>query len=288
MTSDDSQAALVRELLRDQFPQWAALPVAAAGAQSTANTMFRLGADLVVRLPRDAGAAEDIVKDRHWLPRFAPDLPVAIPSPLAMGEPSSSFPLPWGVYSWLEGVNPDVVSGGESLAKDLAAFTTAMHALGTAGAPASFRSETLADRDASTRDAIAALASTIDPAAALRVWDRARRAPGRAGSPVWLHADLQPGNVLVADGRLTAVIDFGCMGLGDPAVDLIAAWYLLTPAARDAFRTESGADEAEWERGRGWALSIALNELRAYRTVNATMGEKARHVLAGLLLDGTP
>jgi aminoglycoside phosphotransferase (APT) family kinase protein len=283
MTTDENPVALVRGLLRDQFPQWAGLPVVAAGAESTVNDMFRLGPDLVVRLPRHEGAAEDIRTERHWLPMLAPDLPVPIPAPVANGEPGPGFPLPWGIYRWLDGANPAVVDGDEALAKDLATFTTALQGIDTAGGPPSYRSETLASRDASTREAIAALASELDADAALRVWEGALLAADPSGPPVWIHADLQPGNVLVADGRLTAVIDFGCLGLGDRAVDLIAAWYLLAPAAREVFREATGADGAAWERGRGWALSIALNELRAYRTVNVTMGEKARHVLAGLL-----
>ncbi|MFF0740082.1 aminoglycoside phosphotransferase family protein [Streptomyces sp. NPDC004111] len=287
LVPDEGLVALVRGLVRDQFPQWAGLPVVAAGAESTANAMFRLGPDLVVRLPRHEGAAQDILTERQWLPRLAPALPVPIPAPLADGEPAPGFPLPWGVYRWLDGSNPDVADGGEALAGDLAAFTSALQKIDPAGGPRSYRSETLADRDASTREAVAELAAEIDADAALRVWEDARAAADPVGPPVWIHADLQPGNVLVADGRLTAVIDFGCMGLGDRAVDLIAAWYLLAPAAHAAFReatgTGPGADEAAWRRGRGWALSVALNELRAYRTVNATMGEKARHVLAGLL-----
>lgn len=286
MTTDENPVALVRGLLRDQFPQWAGLPVVPAGAESTVNDMFRLGPDLVVRLPRHEGAAEDIRAERHWLPRLAPELPVPIPTPVANGEPGPGFALPWGIYRWLDGTNPAVVGGDEAMAKDLATFTTALQGIDTAGGPPSYRSETLADRDASTREALAALASEVDTDAALRVWNRARQAPGPAGPPAWIHSDLQPGNVLVAEGRLSAVIDFGCLGLGDRAVDLIAAWYLLTPAAREVFREATGADGAAWERGRGWALSIALNELRAYRTVNATMGEKARHVLAGLLAGG--
>ncbi|MFD3514977.1 aminoglycoside phosphotransferase family protein [Streptomyces sp. NPDC058657] len=286
MTTLETSVTLVRELVRDQFPQWAGLPVIAAGAESTANAMFRLGRDLVVRLPRHEGAAEDIRMERHWLPRLAPGLPVAIPAPVASGEPEPAFPLPWGVYRWLDGAHPEVVGGGEELAEDLAAFTTALHAVDPAGGPPSYRSESLVDRDASTREAVADLAREVDADAALRVWERALRVPGPAGPPVWIHADLQPGNVLVADGRLSGVIDFGCAGLGDRAVDLIAAWYLLTPPAREAFRAATGADAAAWERGRGWALSIALNELRAYRTENISMGEKARHVLAGLLAGG--
>ncbi|MFG2094100.1 aminoglycoside phosphotransferase family protein [Streptomyces sp. NPDC048612] len=272
---------LVRRLIGAQFPAWADLPVTAVDSAGTANAMFRLGDAMVVRLPRTEGAADDVAKEHRWLPRLAPALPVAVPAPLGQGTPAAGYPWPWSVYRWLDGENPAVghLSAPRSLAADLAAFVTALHRIDPTDGPPSYRSEPLAERDAATRAAVAELHGLIDTDAALAGWEAALRAPAWTGPAVWLHADLQPGNVLTVRGRLGAVIDFGCLGLGDPAVDTIVAWYLLPAEARGLFRTALGADDATWARGRGWALSVALMELRAYRDSNRVMAAIARHVI---------
>lgn len=277
--------ALVRRLLGAQFTRWAELPVVAVDSVGTSNAMYRLGTDMVVRLPRTPGAARDVEREHRWLPRLAPALPVAVPTPLGRGTPAGGYPWPWSVYRWLEGENPAIgrVPDPASFARDLAAFVTALHRIDPADGPSSYRGEALATRDAATRAAIEALRGTVDADAATLAWDAALRAPARSGPAVWLHADLQPGNVLIAGGRLSAVIDFGCLGLGDPAVDLIAAWYLLPAHARGVFRAALGTDDATWSRGRGWALSIALMELRYYRDTNPAMAATARHVIREVL-----
>ncbi|WP_327708326.1 aminoglycoside phosphotransferase family protein [Streptomyces sp. NBC_00464] len=279
--------ALVRRLITAQFPHWSGLPVERVGAAGTANAMYRLGADLVVRLPRTAGSADDTAKEHRWLPRLAPSLPVAIPVPLGAGVPGDGYPHPWSVYGWLDGDCPTVGDTSEAapLARDLARFVTALHRIDPADGPPSYRSEPLAARDAAVREALADLRTETDVVTAAEIWETALRAPAPTGPPVWIHADLQPGNMLTADGRLTAVIDFGCLGLGDPAVDLIAAWYVLPAAARDTFRTAVEADDDTWARGIGWALSIALMELQYYRGTNAFMVDTARHVIAEILAD---
>lgn len=277
--------ALVLRLIAAQFPHWAGVPAERVGVAGTANVMFRLGEDLVVRLPRTAGSADDTAKEHRWLPRLAPALPVAIPVPLGAGEPGDGYPWPWSVYGWLDGDCPTVGDTAEAapLARDLAEFVTALHRIDPADGPPSYRSEPLTARDPAVRKALADLTTEIDTAAAAEIWETALRAPAPTGPPVWIHADLQPGNMLTADGRLTAVIDFGCLGLGDPAVDLIAAWYVLPAAARDTFRAAAEADDAAWARGIGWALSIALMELQYYRETNAFMADTARHVIAEIL-----
>ncbi|MBF9069309.1 aminoglycoside phosphotransferase family protein [Streptacidiphilus sp. NEAU-YB345] len=285
---------LVRRLVAEQFPQWAALPVERVDSAGTSNAMFRLGEEMVVRLPRIAGAAADVEKEQHWLRRLAPQLPCAVPAPLGVGTPAHGYPWAWSVYGWLDGVNPTVGQDAlpeseqlaDDLAADLAAFVTALHRIDPDGGPASYRSEPLSARDQATRRAIADLHELIDADAATAVWEAALRAPEWSGPTVWIHADLQPGNVLVADGRLSAVIDFGCLGLGDPAVDLITAWYVLPRHARPAFRaavasvSPAEADDAAWARGRGWALSVAVAELRYYQATNPVMATIARHVIA--------
>ncbi|MET9705392.1 aminoglycoside phosphotransferase family protein [Streptomyces griseus] len=280
---------LVRGLIAAQFPHWADLPVEAVGANGTANAIYRLGADKTVRLPRTEDSAADVATEHHWLPLLAPRLPFPVPLPLAQGVPGEAFPRPWSVRTWLAGANPgpgDDASASELLAADLAEFVLAMRRIDPADAPPAHRAEPLASRDPATREAIARLDGVLDRAGTAAAWQEALAAEPFTDRPVWVHGDLQPGNVLVAEGRLTAVIDFGCTGLADPAdpaVDLIAGWYLLTAGARETFRTAVGADDATWARGRGWALSIALLELAHYRDTNPVMAEIAAHVIAEIL-----
>ncbi|MET8625593.1 aminoglycoside phosphotransferase family protein [Kitasatospora sp. NPDC004669] len=284
----DIDEAMVRRMVAARFPQWADLPVELVDSAGTSNAMYRLGADLVVRIPRIPGAAEDIEKEHTWLGRLAPELPVAVPVPVGLGEPGDGCPWPWSVLRWLEGANPAAgnVRQPKLLAADLASFVTAVHRVNPVGGPASYRSETLAARDGAVRRAVGALTDVVDTAAVTSLWEASLRAPGHPGPPVWIHADLQPGNLLVdGAGRLSAVIDFGCAGLGDPAVDLITAWYVLPASVRDAFRTAVGADDAAWARGTGWALSVALMELDYYRETNPRMVRTARYVVGELLAD---
>ncbi|MCX4554514.1 aminoglycoside phosphotransferase family protein (plasmid) [Streptomyces sp. NBC_01387] len=283
----DIDVPLVRRLIAAQFPQWAGLPVTLVDSAGTSNAMYRLGADMVVRLPRIAGAASDVEKEQRWLPWLAPQLPVAVPLPLGKGMPAEGYPWHWSVYCWIEGVNPAVGRIAEPglLAQDLAEFCAALHRIDPADGSPSFRSEPLATRDASTRGAIAELHEIVDTDAATAVWEAGLQGSVRPGPKVWIHSDLQPGNLLVVEGRLSAVIDFGCLGLGDPAVDLIAAWYVLPAEARGVFRAALGADDGAWARGRGWALSTALSELRYYRDTNPVMAAIARHVIHEVLTE---
>lgn len=283
----DIDVPLVRRLLGGQFPQWADLPVEPVDSAGTSNAMYRLGEDMAVRLPRIPGAARDVEKEHRWLPRLAPQLPVAIPVPLGKGRPAGGYPWPWSVYHWLEGetLTAGAIAEPGLLAKDLADFVVAMRRIDPTDGPPAYRSEPLATRDAATRTAIGELEGVVDTEAAAAAWDEALRAPAWPGPPVWLHADLQPGNVLITRGRLSGVIDFGCLGLGDPAVDLIGAWYLLPAYAREVFRAALGADDAAWARGRGWALSTALLEVRYYRTTNPVMAAIGHHVIREVLTD---
>ncbi|QCX74401.1 Phosphotransferase enzyme family protein [Streptomyces sp. YIM 121038] len=280
-------ASLVRRLIAAHFPQWVGLAVEAVDSAGTSNVMYRLGEDLVVRLPRESGSADEVAKEDVWLPRLAPSLPVPVPVRLGEGIPAEGYPWRWAVYRWIEGENPVVgrIAEPGALATALAEFVLALRGVDPAGGPPSYRGGSLKDRDAETRDALADLHGVIDTAAAAAAWETALRAPERSGPPVWIHADLQPGNLLLHRGRLSAVIDFECLGLGDPAVDLIVAWYVLPAEVRDAFRAALPPDDAAWARGRGWALSIALMELSYYRDRNRRMATVARHVVAEVLAD---
>lgn len=276
------EPSLVRGLIAAQFPHWADLPVEAVDASGTANAIYRLGVDKTVRLPRTEGSAADVATEHRWLPLLAARLPFPVPLPLAQGVAGEAFPRPWSVCTWLDGTNPrpgDASSASDLLAADLAEFVLALRRIDPADAPPAYRSEPLASRDTATREALAALGGVLDREKTSAAWNEALAAPPFTARPVWVHGDLQPGNVLVAEDRLTAVIDFGCTGLADPAVDLIAAWYLLTAGARKTFRTAVAADDATWTRGRGWALSIALLELAHYREANPVMARIAGHVI---------
>lgn len=273
------EVPLVRRLLEEQFPEWAALPLERVPSTGTDNALYRLGDELVVRLPRIERATGGIAKDFRWLPLLAPRLPVGIPTPLARGRPGAGFPWEWGVYSWLPGENPALGPGSEELARDLAGFVRALRAIETAGAPPSRRGKPLASQDAQARQALAEV-----PEAAL-AWEASLAAPEWEGRPVWLHADLLPGNLLVRQGRLAGVLDFAVAGVGDPACDLIPAWSVLGGGARQVFRREAGLDDATWSRGRGWALSLGLIALPYYRETNPGFAAVARHLIDEVLAE---
>lgn len=282
-----TDVALVRRLVAAQFPRWADRRVEAVASSGTDNAMYRLGADLAVRLPRIESAVGDVALEQWWLPRLAPSLPVAVPVPLAEGRPGAGFPFPWSVYRWLDGANPlpGDLAEPDRLATDLAAFVIALRGVDPTGAPAAGRGVPLSTRDAPTRAAIGQLDGVVDTAAVTAVWDEARRLPERAGPPTWAHGDLSPGNVLLAGGRLTGVIDFACAGVGDPTVDLIVAWNLLPARVRPVFRAALAVDDDTWLRGRGWALSISLIQLPYYRDTNPALAANSRHVIREVLAD---
>ena len=283
---------LVRRLIAGQFPQWAGLAVEWWPSGGTVNAMYRLGGDLVVRLPLVQGGAKDVLMEREWLPRLAPCLPARIPEVLGAGEPAHGYPWPWSVYRWLAGEHPEAGALSEPvlLAGDLAAFVTAMRSITLPGAPRAHRGGPVASLDAATRAAITELRGIpqeqVDCDAVTAVWEEALRAPGWDGPPVWLHADLMPGNLLTNGGRLASVIDFGCVGVGDPACDLFPAWNLLPSEARKVFRRALAVDEATWIRGQGRTLSQALIALPYYRRTNPAMAHNARHVIQTVLGEG--
>ncbi|WP_369241769.1 aminoglycoside phosphotransferase family protein [Streptomyces sp. R21] len=280
-------ASLVRRLLAAQFPQWADLPLKRFPSTGTVNALFRLGDDMAVRMPRVPAGADDVDKEHHWLPRLAPLLPLRVPEILALGAPGEGYPWSWTVQRWLDGEPPMAghLADPRALAADLGDFVAAMQQVDLPGGPPAYRGGPLATVDAETRSAIKELRGTIDTAAATAAWEAALSVPVWSGPPLWLHSDLMPGNLLTHRGRLTAVLDFGTLGTGDPACDLIAAWYLLPAEARDTFRRATGADDAAWLRGRGWALSMGLHQLPYYRTTNPAFAADAEHVIREVLAE---
>ncbi|MGK5499095.1 aminoglycoside phosphotransferase family protein [Streptomyces sp. URMC 125] len=286
-----TDAALVRRLVAAQFPQWADLPVTAVEPAGTDNAMYRLGGGLVVRLPRLPGGARQVDREHRWLPHLAPLLPLEVPVPVGRGEPGEGYPLPWSVYRWLEGENlfdrPPADLHGTAVA--LGRFTAALRRAGTAGGPPpSFRGGPVSARDGDVRTAVRDLAADgeLDGEAATAAWEEVLRLPQWQGDPVWVHADLLPGNLLARDGRLNAVIDFGGAGVGDPACDAMSAWTLLTADTREAFREAAGVDDdATWARGRGWALCFGLGALHYYRTTNPALAAVGRRAVEEVLAE---
>lgn len=284
----ETSASLVRRLLAAQFPQWAKLPITAVSSSGTDNALYRLGDALAVRLPRIHWAADQVEKDLAWLPRLAPHVPLTLPAPLAQGDPDAGYPYHWGIYRWLAGENLtlDQTANPQQTAVALAQFITTLQQIdGTDGPPPGSRGAPLAARDGSTRAAIAALAGMIDTYAVTQIWEAALQAPAWTRAPVWFHGDLMPGNLLFTQGQLTAVIDFACAGVGDPACDWMVAWNFLTGDSRQAFRAALPVDEATWARGRGWALSQALIFIPYYLHTNPVGVATAWRTLHEILAD---
>jgi aminoglycoside phosphotransferase (APT) family kinase protein len=278
---------LVRQLLAAQFQEWAALPIERVPSSGTDNALYRLGDDMVVRLPRIDWAAKDVEKDARWLPVLAPLLPVELPELLARGKPAETFPWDWGVYRWLEGENPVVgsLARPKGLAGDIARFVLELRELDVAGAPPGSRAAPLASRDVETRTAIGEVDGMVDTDAVTAVWDGALKAPPWRDPPVWTHGDLLRGNLLLRDGRLTGVIDWSCLGVGDPAADLLAAWSVLPAGAREILRHELAVDDAMWLRGRGLALSVALLQVPYYRETNPELAGNGLHIIEQILAE---
>lgn len=251
---------LVRSLLADQHPDLADRPLAVLDA-GWDNVMVRLGDDLLVRLPRRSSAAPLVLHEQRWLPELAPRLPLAVPAPLRVGRPSPGYPWAWSVVPWFEGSSALTrpPSDPDAAATALAGFLTALHQPAPPTAPPNpYRGIPLADRDERTLGWIDQLPDHVDGPRARACWAHHAALPRWAGPPQWLHGDLHPHNLVVRDGRIAAVIDFGDITAGDPATDLAIAWMLLPPRSRAVLRAGSGVDDATWERGRGWALTLGL------------------------------
>jgi aminoglycoside phosphotransferase (APT) family kinase protein len=283
----DIDEALVRRLLAAQFPAWAGLPLVPVASTGTVNALYRMGDELVVRLPLVERWAAGLVNELEWLPRLAPALPLAVPEPVAAGQPDEGYPFRWAVYRWLDGETwaLDRVADACRAAEALADFAQALQAVDPAGNPQprpASHGGPLWDRDEGVRAALAAAEGMIDTAAIAAAWERALAVPVWDRRPVWVHSDLLAGNVLVRDGRLHAVIDWGGAGVGDPAANALAAWSLFTGESRAVYRAALSVDDDTWERGRGWALTRIMN-VPYYAESNPLFVEDAKRTLAEAL-----
>lgn len=261
----DITAGLIRELLGRQFPAFAGRRIELL-AFGWDNALFRLGDDLIVRLPRRAAAVPLMESEQRWLPVLAPRLPLPVPVPLGCGVADEIFPWPWSICRFHPGRSVlGLMDAGDQLddpvacAARLGAFFAALHRPAPADAPPNpYRGVPLADRDERMRDHLDQLDGVIDGDAVLRIWTRCLDLPVWDGPALWVHGDPHPGNAVAHDGRISAVVDFGDITAGDPASDVAAGWLFFERNARAAFRRAVGVDDATWARGRGWALCLGV------------------------------
>ena len=280
---------LVRRMVAAQFPQWADLPVRSAAVGGWDNRSFRLGEHMIVRLSSAADYSMQVEKEHRWLPKLARLLPLPIPTPLAIGEPVRGYPWRWSIYRWIEGdaAAPERIGDLSAFAASLAQFLVALQRIdatdGPRPGPHNFhRGGALTTYDAETRQAIALLKGKINTKAATEVWEAALGTTWEH-SPVWIHGDVSAGNLLVKAGRLSAVIDFGMLGVGDPACDLSIAWTLFSGKSREAFRAMLPLDAGTWARARAWTLWKALIVAAGLTETNAVEAARPRRVIDEVL-----
>jgi aminoglycoside phosphotransferase (APT) family kinase protein len=287
----DVTADVVAALVASQFPQWRGYPVRPLTSDGTVNALFRLGDDIVLRLPLqpDLGAAarEALVQEQDIARRIAARVQLQVPQPLALGEPGEGYSGPWTAYRWIPGetARAENIDDVVTFARDLASFVQAVQGMETGGHgwDGRGRGGPLHALDDAVGEALAQSTHLVDAPRIAEAWARCRQAPVHRGADVYIHADLMPGNLLVRDGRLAAVIDLGATGVGDPAVDLMPAWNVLTGVARTAYREALQVDDATWERGRGWAIVQAIVALPYYVDTNPVMAAIARRTLLAVL-----
>jgi len=255
--------SVVCGLIAAQFPQWAGLPVKPVVQSGWDNRTFHLGDRMLVRMPSAERYARAVEKEQKWLPKLSAHLPASIPEPLAMGRPTDAYPFHWSIYRWIEGQTSDTLGIDElpAIAEEIAGFLKALYKIDTTGAPLAgppfFRGTPPVVYDRETRQTLEKLKDIVDVKACLSVWQNALASKWDK-APVWFHGDFSPQNILVKNGKLTGVIDFGSCRVGDPACDLVISWTLLDQGSRKIFRDSLGLDADCWARARGWGLWKAL------------------------------
>jgi aminoglycoside phosphotransferase (APT) family kinase protein len=280
-------AMLVHRLVGAQFARYAELAIRPVSSTGTVNAIYRLGHELCVRLPRLAAWEAELVRECDLLPRLAGRLPVQIPEVVGVGRPAGTYPFAWGIHRWIDGepYADELVEDEAAAARDLAGFVADLRRIEVdPGAPRAGR-EPLRALDGVTRAASEAAGDLIDVAAAVAAWERALEAPAWDGSPAWIHGDLLRPNLLVRDGRLAAVIDFGATGVGDPATDLVAAWSVFGPVGREVFREALEPDDATWARARGIALHQAALIVPYYSASNPAFAAEAIRTIEQVVAD---
>ena len=279
-------ARLVKSLLESQFEQWSQQPLSFVPHCGTCNVIYRIGDDLCVRLPRQPRDALCLEKELEWLPVLSSHLSLEVPRPIARGVPGSGYPFVWAVYKWLEGESFDAQEFGSrtSTAETLAKFVTELQMIDTTHAPKSDRDAALDANDSTVYQAIESLDKDFDRDTVRFAWDASVQVPSWEGDDVWIHCDLLPTNILVKDNQLIAVIDFGLVGVGDPAVDIIPAWSTLRGKASQTFRSALKIDDVIWARARGLALRQALRIIPYYRASHPNFSALACRTVKEVLI----
>ena len=283
--------SLVTNLISIQFPKWAHLSIREVEPNGWDNKTFRLGDEMSVRLPSGDRYAANVEKEQQWLPKLAMHLSTPIPLPIAMGKPSNDYPWHWSIYKWLEGESLNSLHVDdvhlEAIAAELAQFLSELHLVNTADAPTSgahnfFRGACPTVYDVEMRSTIDVLHDLIDVAGVTSAWERAI-ASKWTNPPVWIHGDLSSGNILIRDNKLHAIIDFGCMGVGDPACDLVIAWTLLKNKSRKTFKSLLKLDADTWARARGWALWKAVITIDKLKDRSSAEYMKQQQIISEIL-----
>jgi len=282
----DIDVALVKRLLTDQFPHLAKESITVVRSTGTVNAIYRLGDDLYMRLPRLEEWAESIDNEWTWLPKLAPRISLNIPKPLARGKPTDWYPCPWAILHWIEGTSYQdaLINDERQTAHELVNFILELRSVDGVDAPRGGR-RPLIELDAETRSAIESSRGVIDTEAVSAAWARSLESPTWDGKPVWIHGDLLTSNLLVQGGRLCAVIDFGGVGIGDPAADVIPAWSVFNKIGRETFRQALDVDDDTWSRARGYALHQALMIIPYYRESNPEFVTMAKRTVEEVLTE---
>lgn len=284
---------LARRLIDSQFPQWSHLPITPVAESGWDNRTFHLGEELSIRLPSAEEYNRQVEKEQKWLPKIAPHLPLPIPQPIARGIPTEEFPWSWSIYQWLEGVSANQLSlsdmASDTIAVQLAQFLSAFHRYDAHGAPVPglhnwWRAAHTSVYDAETKSLIKDLSEFINADKATSLWNRAISSTWQH-DPVWVHGDVASGNILIKDDKISAIIDFGCMGIGDPACDLTIAWTFFKGDSRRLFKENLPLDDETWARARGWALWKALYEMSQLKDKSGDAFEKQRRIIKDLMED---
>jgi len=286
----DIDTDLVRRLVAEQFPHLNDLPVTEFSSTGTVNAIYLLGDELCVRLPRVQRWASGLERECKWLPLLAPSLTLQVPAPVVKGSPTSYYPFVWAIFRWIDGETyaPDRIDDERRAAADLAQFVAELRRKDLppiddetpyGGRPS------LAEQDAAVRAWIGQAGDLIDGPAVTAAWEDALSGPAWDGTYAWIHSDLVPPNLLVKDGRLRAVIDFGATGLGDPATDLNPAWSVFGQVGRTLFRDLVGADDDTWRRGRGIAIIQAAGLVPYYVVTNPAYSALGRRMFREILAD---
>lgn len=282
---------LVRRLVDSQFPQWKNLRVRSVQSQGWDNRTFHLGDTMLVRMPSDTDYELQVEKEQQWLSRLAPLLPLPIPLPIAMGKPEYEYPWKWSIYRYLDGESATTASIADpnQFAKSLANFLSALQKIDTTNGPVAglhsfYRGGLLSTYDTETKQAIKTLKDKIDEEAVTEIWGIALKTVWQ-NKPVWVHGDISLGNLLVKNGQLSAVIDFGQLAVGDPACDLAIAWTFFKDKSRDIFRKNLSLDNDTWARARGWTLWKALITAAGMTDPNNTESKQCWHIINEVIND---